>query len=335
MQPNVHQQLGQWLTGNWKTQAIYVAAKLGIADLLADGPRTAAELAELAPAHAPSLYRVLRALASIGIFAEDADGRFALTPLAEPLRRHVPQSMWAMAIMQGEEQYHVWGDLIFTVETGELAFDRIYNMPLFEFLTENEEKGHVFDEAMTSIHGRETAAILEAYDFSRFRVLADIGGGNGRKLISTLQKHPSLQGILFDLPPVVERARANFAAAGVAERSQLIGGSFFEAVPAGADAYLMRHIIHDWDDEKSLTILRHCHAAMPDDGALLVIESVIPPGNEPCPAKWLDLTMMIIPGGKERTQEEYRELYHAAGFELLRIVPTDAGVSVIEGRKRI
>lgn len=328
------QQISELTHGYWKSQAVYVAAKLNLADLLAEQPRTAEELAEVTPAHAPSLYRVLRALASIGIFAEDEDGRFRMTPLAQPLRRDVPGSKWAMAVMMGEEHFHVWGDLIFTVETGQTAFDRIYNMPIFEFLSENNEKGRIFDEAMTGIHGQETDAILEAYDFSGIETVADIGGGNGTKLAALLQKHPSMQGILFDLPPVVERARQRIEAAGVAERCQLVGGNFFEQVPQGADAYLMRHIIHDWDDEKSLAILRNCRAAMPDGGKLLVVESVIPPGNEPFGGKWLDLTMMLIPGGKERTEEEYRTLYDQAGFELERIVPTSMEVSVIEGRKR-
>ena len=333
-QPEAQQQIAELTHGYWKSQAVYVAAKLGIADLLTERPRTVEELAEVTPAHAPSLYRVLRALASIGIFAEGEDRRFSMTPLAEPLRRNVPGSKWAMAVMMGEEHFHVWGDLIFTVETGQNAFDRIYRMPIFEFLSENDEKGRIFDEAMTGIHGQETDVILDAYDFSGIDVLADIGGGNGTKLIAVLQKHPSMKGILFDLPPVVERARKRVKDAGVADRCQLVSGNFFEQVPQGADAYLMRHIIHDWEDDKSLTILRNCHAAMPDDGKLLVVESVIPEGNEPFGAKWLDLTMMLIPGGKERTEEEYRTLYEQAGFNLDRIVPTSAEISVIEGRKK-
>ena len=332
-QRTAQQQLAEIVHGYWRSQAVYVAAKLGIADLLAAGPRTVEELAEQTGAHAPSLYRVLRALAGIGIFAEDDDGRFSMTPLAEPLRPNVPGSIWAMAVMMGEEHYHVWGDLIFSVETGQTAFDRIYGMPVFDFLSENHEKGRIFDAAMTGIHGQETDAILAAYDFSGFQVLADIGGGNGTKLTAILQRYPNMQGILFDLPPVIERAQEKMDAAGVADRCRLVSGDFFQSVPDGADAFLMRHIIHDWDDEKSLAILRNCHAAMPADGKLLVIESVIPPGNDPCFGKWLDLTMMLIPGGKERTEDEYRMLFERAGFELARIVPTGGEVSVIEGRK--
>jgi hypothetical protein len=330
----VQQRYSELLSGYWKTQAVYAAAKMEIADLLADGPKLIDQLAKETGAHGPSLYRLLRALASIEMFAETDDGRFALTPLAEPLRRGVPGSQWAMAVMMGEEHYHAWGDLIFSLETGETAFNRIYGMPIFEFLSANEEKGRIFDEAMTSIHGRETAAIAGACDFTNVKVLADIGGGNGSTLIPILQKHPHLRGILFDLPPVVERARENVVAAGLANRCELIAGSFFESIPRGADAYFLRHIIHDWYDEQSLTILRHCHASMPADGRLLVAESVIPPGNGPSFGKWLDLTMMVMPGGKERTEAEYGELYRQAGFKLTSITPTAAEVSVIEGRKQ-
>jgi hypothetical protein len=330
----VQRQLGEIISGSWKSQAVYAAAKLEIADSLASGPQSVAQLASATGAHGPSLYRLLRALASIGIFAEQADGRFANTPLAEPLRRDVPGSQWAMAVMMGEEHYHTWGDLIFTLETGETAFNRIYGMPIFEFLAENEEKGKIFDEAMTSVHGRETSAVLDAYDFSGIGTLADIGGGNGSTLIAILQRHPQMRGILFDLPAVVERAREHIAAAGVADRCQLVAGSFFESVPPGADAYFMRHIIHDWNDEQCGTILRNCHTAMRDSDRLLVVEGVIPPGNEPFFGKWLDLTMMLIPGGKERTAAEYQQLYQQAGFSLTSITPSAAEVSVVEGRKR-
>lgn len=186
---------------------------------------------------------------------------------------------------------------------------------------------------MTGIHGRETGAILDAYDFSGIEVLADIGGGNGSKITAILQRYPSMKGILFDLPHVVERARERIEAAGLRDRCQLVGGNFFVSVPAGADTYLMRHIIHDWDDEKSHSILRNCHGAMPAGGKLLVVESVIPPGNEPFKGKFLDLTMLLIPGGRERTADEYRALYERAGFELARIVPTSMEVSVVEGAR--
>jgi hypothetical protein len=204
---------------------------------------------------------------------------------------------------------------------------------VFDFLSQNVEQAKAFDGAMVGVHGRETAAMTDAYDFSGIGVLADVGGGNGSLLTVVLQKYPALRGMLYDLPGVTERAKANLQAAGLADRCQVIGGSFFEAIPAGADAYLMRHIIHDWEDEKATTILRNVHRAIGPSGRLLVVEGVIPPGNGPCFGKLLDLTMLTIPGGQERTEEEYRTLFKAGGFQLTRIVPTLAEVSVIEGKK--
>jgi SAM-dependent methyltransferase len=319
------------ITAYWTSQAIYAAARLSIPDLLKDGPRTVADLAQAASAHPASLYRLLRALASIGIFAETTPRTFQLTPLAEVLRSDVPGTQRPLALMLGDEQYQAWGHLVDSVRTGETAFDTIYGKPVFDYLADHPEQAAVFDAAMTAIHGRETAAMLEAYDFGDIGLLADIGGGNGSKITAILQRYPSLRGLLFDLPHVVERARPHIVEARLGDRCQLVGGNFFESVPAGADAYLMRHIIHDWNDGQSLTILRNCHAAMRPGGRLLVIESVIPPGNEPCGAKFLDLTMLVIPGGKERTADEYRTLYESSGFRLTRIVPTSAEVSVIEG----
>jgi ubiquinone/menaquinone biosynthesis C-methylase UbiE len=320
------------LTGYWISQALYVAAKLGIADQLTKGSRSADDLAQATKTHALSLYRLLRALASVGVFADDGRGRFSLTPLAECLRSDVPGSQRALAIMTGEEHYRAWGELLYSVQTGKTAFDKLYGMPVFDFLSKNPEQAEVFDAAMVGVHGRETAAMTDAYDFSGIAVLADIGGGNGSLLTTVLKKYPAMRGILYDLPGVTERAKANLRATGLADRCTVIGGNFFESVPVGADAYLMRHIIHDWDDEKATKILHNVHRAIGKEGRLLVVEGVIPPGNDPSFGKLLDLTMLVIPGGKERTKEEYRKLYEAGGFHLTRIVPTKAEVSVIEGR---
>ncbi|QDT95938.1 methyltransferase [Gimesia aquarii] len=329
-----HRQLDQMITGYWTSQSIFAAAKLGIADLLEEGPQHVNQLAAASNTNSDALYRLLRALASIGIFAEEEQRRFSLTPLAELLRSDIPGSKRALAMMTGDEQFHAWAEILYTLETGKKSFDKVFNKPIFEYLSEHPDKGHIFDQAMTGIHGRETSTILEAYDFSEFKVLADIGGGNGSNLIGLLQHYPEMKGILFDLPHVVERSQTNLENAGLNNRCESIGGSFFDSVPLTADAYLMRHIIHDWDDEKSLTILRNCHAVMPENSKLLVIESVIPPGNEPFAGKFLDLVMMLIPGGKERTEEEYKTLYNQAGFELTRIVPTKTELSIIEGVKR-
>lgn len=328
-----HAQLGQMISGYWISQAIYAAAKLGIADLLNSGPRSSEDLARATGTKADLLYRLLRALASVGIFAEDQAGRFSLTPMAELLGSDVRGSQRPLALMMGDEQFRAWGNLVDTLQSGDNAFEKVFEMPIFDYLAQHPDKGRIFDAAMTSIHGRETAAIADSYDFSDFKALADVGGGNGSQITAILQRYPAIQGILFDLPHVLQRARPGIEAAGLAQRCKLVSGSFFQAVPAGADAYLMRHIIHDWDDEKSRAILRACHAAMPEHGKLLVVESVIPPGNEPFGGKFLDLVMMLIPGGKERTEAEYRQLYDSAGFDLSRIVPTSTEVSVIEGVK--
>ncbi len=327
------ERMTRMLSGYWTSQALYVAAKLGIADLLTHGPRSADDLAQTTKVHAPSLYRLLRGLASMGVFAEDDSGRFALTPLAECLRSDVTGSQRALAIMSGEEHYQAWGELLYSVQTGNPSFEKLYGMPVFEFLSKNVEQAKIFDMAMVGVHGRETAAMIDAYDFSAINVLADIGGGNGSLLTAVLKKYPAMRGILYDLPQVSERARANLEAAGVADRCKVIGGSFFESVPKGADAYLMRHIIHDWDDEKAKRILGNVHKAMDDRGRLLLVEGVVTPGNEPSFTKLLDLTMLTIPGGKERTENEFRKLYESSGFHLTRIVPTKGEVSVIEGLK--
>lgn len=324
-------QLSHLMSGYWYTQSIYVAAKLGLADLLTNGPRTADQLAEATRTNARSLYRLLRALASVGIFAEDEQHRFGLTPMAECLRSDVPGSLWSMAILRGGLQYEAWGQLLHSVETGQSAFEKLHGTPIFDYFSQHPEDGKRFDAAMTGVHGRETAAMLDAYDFSGIDTLADIGGGNGSVITAILKQYPTMQGILYDLPGVVERARASIQRAGVENRCRVVAGDFFEFVPGGVDAFLMRHIIHDWDDEKAITILKNCRKALGAAGKLLVVEGVVPPGNEPSISKFFDLAMMVLPGGMERTEKEYQRLYDAAGFRLTRIVPTKTWISVIEG----
>jgi hypothetical protein len=331
---STHQQLDQMITGYWISQTIYAAAKFGIADHLKDGPKTVGELAGATSTDPDALYRLLRALASVGIFSEGESRRFSLTPLAEPLRSDVAGSKRALALMSGDEQFRAWAEIDYSIRTGKVAFDKVFGKPVFDYLGDHPDKARNFDAAMVGVHGRESDAVLNAYDFSAFGVVADVGGGNGSLMTEILKKHTGMKGILFDLPHVIERAKERIRAAGLLGRCRLAPGSFFEAVPEGADAYVMRHIIHDWDEEKCLTILRNCHRAMSPASKLLVIESVIPPGNEPFHGKFLDLQMLLIPGGKERTEGEYRSLFGRAGFELTRIVPTATEVSVVEGRKR-
>jgi hypothetical protein len=327
MSENLHEQLARLISGYWYTQTVYVAAKLGLAELLRDDPRSAQELAQATGTNAGALYRLLRALASIGIFAED-QGRFVLTPLAECL---LDPSMRALAIVRGEFQYQAWGELLYSVQSGRSAFEKVYGKPIFDYFSEHPESGQLFDQAMTGVHGRETEAMLEAYDFTGIGTLADIGGGNGSVIRAILRRYPAMRGILFDLPSVVERTKATIEAAGLQDRCQVVAGNFFEAVPPSADAYLLRHILHDWDDNKSLTVLRSCRRAMGQAGKLLVVEGVVPPGNQPSVSKLFDLAMMVLPGGMERTEVEYRRLFEAAGWRLTRIVPTGTWVSVIEG----
>jgi hypothetical protein len=325
--------MARMITGYWISQMVHVAAKLRLADRLAGGPRTAEELAQATETHPRSLFRLLRALASVGVFSEDNEGRFTQTPLSECLRSDGPGSQWAMAVMMGNEHFRCWGDLLESVRTGETAFDRLYGQPIFDYLGEHPEHAQVFDAAMTAIHGRETQRVLDAFDLSGVHVLADIGGGNGTNLIGTLGRYPQMKGILFDLPHVVERARSSIETAGLADRCEVVGGNFFESIPVKADAYFLRHIIHDWDDEKSKVILRNIHQAMPENAKLMVVEHVLPPGNEPSFGKLLDLNMLLLPGGVEREAEEFRALYQEAGFRLTRIVPTDGDLSVVEGER--
>lgn len=333
--PAPHDQMARMLVGTWTSQMLYVAAKLEIADALTGGPKSAAELASATGTNEDALYRLLRALASLGVFAEEESSprTFRLTPLAECLRRDVPDSRWAIAVMFGEEHFGCWGDLLESIRTGETAFPKRYGAPIFEYLPQHPEKAKLFDAAMTSFHGPETAAMLDAYDLSDVSVLADIGGGNGSTLIGILNRYPQLQGILFDLPGVVERARADIESAGLADRCQVVGGSFFESVPAGADAYMMRHIIHDWYDDRAVPILQTIRKAIGANKArLLVVEHVLEAGNTHDFGKLLDLNMLLLPGGQERTEAEFRQIYSEAGFELTRIVPTASAVSVVEGR---
>jgi O-methyltransferase domain/Dimerisation domain len=329
LQPS--QQLVQMIVGSWVSRAIYVAAKLRVADRLAAGPRAAKELAAAAGVAPGPLYRLLRALAGVGVFARDADGRFHLNPLAEPLREVGPESLRALAVMLGEEQDRCWDDLFETVRTGETAFDRLYGRPLFDYLGEHPEQAKIFDAAMTGFSGRAMQAMLDAYDLSGVGTLADVGGGLGTNLAAALGRYPAMRGLLFDQPHVVERARPRLKAAGVAGRCAVEGGDFFKTAPRGADAYLLGHIIHDWDDAKAGLILDNLRRAMPAGAKLLLVEHVLPEGDGASFGKLLDLHMMVLLGGLERTEAEYRRLFAAHGFRLTRVVPTAGDISMVEG----
>jgi hypothetical protein len=326
--------LSQMIWGGLMQQSICVAARFGIADLLAEKPQTAAELAAQTETHEDSLYRVMRLLSSAGVFAETGERVFSLTPLSELLRSDTPNSMRDIAIMLNEDWiWQAFGALGHTVKTGETAHDKIQGMSSFEYFEQNKEAGLVFNRAMTNMSKSVVPAIVGAYDFSGFGKLVDIAGGHGYLLSGILKANPNLQGILFDLPYVIENADALLEEEGVAARVERVAGDFFESVPAGADAYLMKHIIHDWDDEKSIAILRSIHRAINDEGKVLIAEMVVPETTEPSPSKVLDICMLVMEGGKERTAKEYRELLAAANFRLTRIVPTHSPFSIVEAVK--
>jgi hypothetical protein len=312
-------------------QALSVAAKLGVADLLKDQAKSADELAQALGVQARPLYRVLRALASTGVFAEDTEGRFHLTPLAEPLRSDAPDSVRDFAIYFGDDWHRrVWGELGYSVDTGLSAFEKVYGKPFFDYLAENPEPARVFNNAMTSHSASDSAAVVKAYDFTGINKLVDVGGGHGALIAAILANNPQMKGVLFDAPSVVAGASDVLAEHDVSERCEVVGGNFFTSVPEGGDAYIMRHIIHDWDDERSLTILKNCHQAMAENGRLLVVEIVITEGNTPSFGKFLDLAMLVLVNSFERTAAEYGALFAQAGFKLTRIVPTPSAYSVLE-----
>lgn len=325
----------EMIMGYWVSQSIYVAAKLGIADRLKDGDKSCSELATATHTNELALYRVLRALASLGIFTEVAPETFGMTPLATFLHSDTPGSVRDVAIMMGDrEHYASWGNILHAVQTGESSFDNIFGTNVFDYYAKNPQPAVIFDKAMTCFSKVENAAVSADYDFSPFRTLVDVAGGQGSLLMSILQAYPTLKGILFDLPDVIERAKSQIATREANDRCQLISGNFFESVPIGADAYLLKHILHDWDDERAIAILKQCHRAMAEGSKLLIVEQIISPGNEPFMGKLLDVNMLVMsPGGKERTAEEFRSLFVAAGFQLTQIVPTQGIVSVIEGIK--
>jgi hypothetical protein len=327
----------QMISGVWVTQAIYVAAKLGIADLLKDGAKSSEELANSIAVDAQSLYRVLRALSSVGIFAERENRQFELTPLAEYLKTDVPGSLRAIAIMFGGEnwRWQPWGEILYSVKTKKPAFDHVFGMPIFPYLNQNPEAAAIFDQAMTSISAKDIPAIASGYDFSSIKTLVDVGGGHGSLLAAILQANPTIKGMVYDQAAVIAGAKQYLETAGLNGCCEAVAGNFFESVPSGGDAYMMKHIIHDWDDERAIAILQNCHRAMPDNGKLLVVEHVIPPGNEPSLGKFLDLEMLVMSsGGRERNADEFDKLFAAAGFKLTNIVPTQSPLSIIEGVKR-
>ena len=321
------------IMGRWVSQLIYLAAKLELADHLNHGPRTIEELAIAAEVQAPALYRVLRALASVGIFAETKGKRFKLTPLALTLRKEVPGSMHATALMFGAKyQKDSWEQLLYGLKTGETPFIKAYGVSYFEYLEQHPEDLKIFSETMTSVSSMENPAIAAAYKFSGIRTLVDVGGGHGSLLATILKTNPKLKGVLFEQPSVIARARQDrhMTAKGIAGRCTLESGDFFEAAPKGADAYIMKRVLHDWDDERCAKILANCCAAMSEKGRVLVADAVISPGNGPDRGKLFDMQMLMV-GGRERTKQEFAKVFREAGLKLARVVPTKCPLSIVEG----
>jgi hypothetical protein len=326
----------QILGGSVVAQAVSTAAQLKVADALASGPRTAAEIAPVVSAHAPSLYRLMRALAMVGVLEEQEGERFSLTAVGECLRSDVPGSQRQMAVMLGRPwRLAALGELAHSVRTGESGFEKAHGESAFAWFGKHPEEGAIFDGAMTSGSAPTSDGVARSYDFAPFARIADVGGGQGFLLSAILKAHPGARGVLYDLPHVVAGARgakSPLAEAGVAERCEIVAGSFFEAVPPGCDAYVMKHIIHDWDDADAAKILGLCRDAAGPSGRVLVVESVVPPRGVPSFAKLLDLQMLSTThGGKERTEREFSDLFARAGLRLARVVPTPFRVSVLEG----
>lgn len=328
--------LTQLTIGALVTQALYVVAKLGIADLLVEGPLPVSVLAAKTKTDESALYRVLRSLAGMGIFVESQPKVFALTPYAEPLRSDVPNSMRDLVIFMGEEwHWRVWGRMLYSVQTGKPAWGMVHGSEVFDYFQSNPEQYEIFNRAMTGMSSSSAAAIVAGYDFSPIDTLVDIAGGHGLLLAQILRTNPKMKGVLFDLPDVIAGAGSLFKQENVSDRVETVSGNFFEAVPEGAEGYLMKHIIHDWDDERCISILKNIRAVMNSNAKVLIVEVVLPEGNEPHFGKLMDLEMLVSPGGIERTPNEYRDLLGRAGLHMTRIIPTKSAYSIVEavGRK--
>ena len=329
---NQVQEVSSLLMGFVVSRALQVAAELGVADVLAGGPKDRDTLAREVGAHADTLHRLLRALADFGVFDLLPDGRFANSPRSEYLRSDAPGSLRGLARMHGDSAlWQAWAGMEHSVRSGKPSFNHVHGSPVFDYLAAHPESARRFDQGMVTASRLLNEAVVEAYDWGQFGTLVDVAGGLGSTLAAMLQAKPRLQGVLFDLPHVTERSRDYLATQGVAARCRIETGSFFDAVPTGANAYFMKHILHDWGDEDCLRILRNCRAAMSDSAKLLVCEKLIPPGNLPSVAKTIDLVMLVLTdGGRERTEQEFRELFGGAGLRLARAVPTRADNSILE-----
>jgi hypothetical protein len=329
---NPAQQVLQVATGYMASSCLYAALTLNVADHLKDGPRSMAELARATGANEDALYRVLRVLASLGIFDEVAPRKFELTPAAELLRKDVPGSLRGMAVFLPDPMhYRIYGNIMHSLATGQPAADYTLGMPVFQYFEKDQAYSQVFNDAMTAMSAPVAGAALEVYDFSSIGLLVDVAGGHGEVLMSILSANPGVKGILADIGHVVDGAKPRIANAGLTDRMQAVACDFFQSVPAGGDAYIMKHIIHDWDDERASTILKNIATAMgAKKGKVILLESVIAAGNTPDFGKFIDIEMLLFPGGRERTADEFKSLFARSGFHMTKVVPTKSPLSVIE-----
>ena len=326
-----HAQLIQMAIAYWKSRAVYAAAQLSLADHLADGFMQAGELAVLTGTHERSLTRLLRVLASLGIVTDGGDDGFALTTLGKALRCGAPGSARATVLaLSGEWWWRGWDHVLYSIETGKTGMEKAHGTTVFEYLARQPQEASHFNEAMIGFHGAEAAAVAAAYDFSGCETVVDVGGGTGHLLTAVLERHPRARGVLADLPHVLREAPALVESHGLACRITLEAIDFFTSVPGRGDVYLLSHVIHDWNEERCLAILRNCRQAMRPGSRLLIVEMVLPAGDTPHPGKLLDLAMLVMPGGQERTEDEYASLLNEAGFQLTRVVPTGSAVSIVE-----
>jgi hypothetical protein len=322
-------QLIQMATAHWVSRILYVAAEMNLADRLSEGPRTADELARSTATDAPSMYRVMRTLASLGLFTEGPSHRFSLTLLGEAFRTGTVRA--TVLTVAGDLITKSLEQLPYSVQTGKSGFEKVFGMPFFEYLANHPVDASLFSETMVGFHGSEPAAVASAYNFSQFETIIDVGGGTGNLLATILGRHPEPRGILFDLPHVISDAPALIEARGLLHRITTEAGNFFQSVPTAAGAYLLSHIIHDWSEPQCLTILGNCRRTMKPNSRLLIIETVLAPGDAPHPGKILDMIMLtLFTGAQERTEPEYRGLLDKARFRLTRIVPTESAVSIVE-----
>jgi hypothetical protein len=320
----------QIATAYWASQTIYVAAKLGVADVLSDGPKPAEDIASATGSDSKSMVRLMRALAALGVLTMDDDECFRLTGIGALLQSGLPGSMRSIILTLGEEHYQAWGKLIDSIKLDKPAFDQVYGRPLFDYLAQDSAAAQTFNQGMTDLTSQVALATLLAYDFSGSRVVADIGGGHGVLLDKILSSNPSMTGILFDSKQVIEGAPRHSAGTGSGGRRRNIGGDFFETVPEGADVYILKNVLHDWSDDRAVQILKNCRRAMDAQAKVLVIEMVLPLMDDPAFGSLLDLNMLVMSGGRERTKDEYCSLFERSGLRLTRVIPTLAPVSILE-----